>query len=221
MDPVPAAPDEPGAPPRRRPGRPRRPGADESILAAAEELLIERGFDGLSIEDVATRAGVAKTTLYRRWHSKEELVLHVLAASAEADAVVTPTGDTRADLVQFLSATISLARGEANGSMARVVGRAKLDGRLAENLRFMLLAPQRERFRAILRHGIEQGELRADLDFVLVHQMLQGPALHLDTFGADPSLVDGGRTVDEPEVLAARIVDLMWPALLAAPKGHA
>ena len=67
---------EPGG---RGAGRPRLVDADAAILAAARELLAERGWDGMTLGDVAARAGVAKTTLYRRWPGKAELVVDAMA----------------------------------------------------------------------------------------------------------------------------------------------
>ena len=60
---------------KRGPGRPRSVDRDEAIVAAAIDELIANGYSGLSIEAVAARAGVAKTTIYRRWAGKDELVL--------------------------------------------------------------------------------------------------------------------------------------------------
>ncbi len=68
-------------------GRPRRAGADEEILTVALELLREKGYRDLNVDEVAERAGVAKTTVYRRWPTKGALV-----AAAIADGVVRASG---------------------------------------------------------------------------------------------------------------------------------
>ena len=69
------------AAPTKGPGRPRDPEADRAIHQATIELLGEEGYEGLSIEAVAARAGVGKTTLYRRWPSKEPLVVDAIKGS--------------------------------------------------------------------------------------------------------------------------------------------
>ena len=83
-----AAPTRPprrtGAGPAKR-GRPRRADADEAILAATLELLAEAGVAGLSMDVLAQRAGVGKATIYRRWDSKEALILDALRMTATAD----------------------------------------------------------------------------------------------------------------------------------------
>lgn len=80
-----------------RRGRPRDERAHEAILEATRELLLERGYPALTIDAVAARARTAKTTIYRRWTSKGELVLEAAAARLEI-GVVPDTGSTRGDL---------------------------------------------------------------------------------------------------------------------------
>ena len=82
----------------RRPGRPRDPQADEAITSAIVDVLAEQGFSGFTVEEVAARAGVGKATIYRRWSTKEELVL---AAAERVMVHVEPpdTGSLRDDLV--------------------------------------------------------------------------------------------------------------------------
>lgn len=74
------------APPKRGRGRPRREGADEEILAVALELLREKGYRELTVDAVAERAGVAKTTVYRRWPTKVVLIGAALPSPDSSDA---------------------------------------------------------------------------------------------------------------------------------------
>src|SRR6187399_1916958 len=83
--------------PRR--GRPRSDRAHRAILDAAQELLAEDGFSGLRLEHVATRAGVGKATIYRRWGSRQELALELLVELAGPHIPVAETGDTREELL--------------------------------------------------------------------------------------------------------------------------
>jgi len=75
-------------------GRPRERRADRAILAAALELMAERGVRDLRMDDVADRARVGKATIYRRYRSKDELVTAAVAALV-SEIAVTDTGSTR------------------------------------------------------------------------------------------------------------------------------
>src|SRR5262245_65130938 len=86
----------------RDPHSSRRQRSEKAILEAAQELIAEVGVSGLTIEGVAARSGVAKTTIYRRWRDKDELALAILV---ERTATVSPprdVGDTRKELLTFL-----------------------------------------------------------------------------------------------------------------------
>src|SRR4029453_4752369 len=87
-------------------GRPRDPGADRAILDAAAELLAGEGYRAMSIEAIATRARVSKTTIYRRWRSKEELVIELLSQVAAEMMPVADLDNTRAELVQLVAHTL-------------------------------------------------------------------------------------------------------------------
>ena len=90
--PAPAAP--------RRPGRPRNASYDKTILEAALEILVEKGYTGFTIDGVAARTGVGRPTIYRRWPSKAALAI----AALDAGVPVTATPDTgclREDLLAF------------------------------------------------------------------------------------------------------------------------
>ncbi|MGH2503871.1 MAG: helix-turn-helix domain-containing protein, partial [Ktedonobacterales bacterium] len=80
----------------RRPGRPRSAQADQAILDAALELIAQEGIQGMSIEGVAARAGVGKTTIYRRWPNKDALALDALR-TVKPPIVSFDTGNLRSD----------------------------------------------------------------------------------------------------------------------------
>ena len=91
--------------PQRPVGRPRSAEVHSAILTATLGLLAEEGFDGMSIEEVANRAGVGKTAIYRRWSSKEALVIDALKA-LDPEVLVVDTGNVREDAVAFLSEAV-------------------------------------------------------------------------------------------------------------------
>ncbi|MGW7793341.1 TetR/AcrR family transcriptional regulator, partial [Streptomyces tricolor] len=107
--------------PASRPGRPRSAAADTAILAATREALVELGWSKLTLGDVATRAGVAKTTLYRRWAGKNELVVDAVAELFD-ELELPDRGSLAADIegvvLQFAAI---LARPEAKSGLMAVV----------------------------------------------------------------------------------------------------
>src|SRR5580700_11505934 len=92
--------------PHSRRGRPRSEDADRAILAAATELLAERGLAGMSMEEVAARAGVGKATVYRRWRSRGALALDAFMAEFQALQPLPDTGTLRGDLLAALRAWV-------------------------------------------------------------------------------------------------------------------
>lgn len=89
---------------KRGRGRPRREGADEEILAVVRKLLGELGYRALSVDEVAERAGVAKTTVYRRWPSKGALAAAAIAPAPVAASAEELLRETRALLAPFADA---------------------------------------------------------------------------------------------------------------------
>src|SRR5437867_13225147 len=81
---------------------------ETAILDATRELLAEAGVQGLTVEGVAARSGVAKTTIYRRWRSKDELALAVLLDMVEQVVAVPDVGDTRAELTSFVHGAVQI-----------------------------------------------------------------------------------------------------------------
>src|SRR5437870_5218075 len=101
----------------RRRGRPRSPSADRAIAEATVELLASGGFASLKIERVAERAGVGKTTIYRRWPTKEQLVASALSEFAD-DFAVPDSGSSRDDVV----VAIRYQLGVLTAGLGRVAG---------------------------------------------------------------------------------------------------
>ena len=157
-----------------RPGRPRSAAAHEAILRAAVALFIEQGFEGMSVEGVAARAGVGKATIYRRWPSKEELVMDAIIRVFEEPAG-PDTGSVRDDLVQAsreLAALMSTSpAGEVFPRMAPEVARATPLGRLYGQ---RVVGPRRAIFEQALRRGIVRRELSRDTDVELATDQVVG-----------------------------------------------
>jgi AcrR family transcriptional regulator len=165
-----------GAPATKGPGRPRDPGADRAILQATIELLAEEGYQGASIEAVAARAGVGKTTIYRRWPSKEPLVVDAIKRLKGRVEPLPPREDesTRDALIRSLGSFTKTIGSETGRMMAGLVAEMSRNPDLARAVRAGILEQRRELVRSILRRGIERGEIRPDADIEVVTDMLGG-----------------------------------------------
>ena len=184
-------------------GRPRDPSRDAVLLEAALELLGEGGYASLTMEAVAARAGVGKATLYRRWSSKEQLVVDALATLTEPPERVEHAG-VRDQLVGLLEAVRRKAGSRAGQIFPRLIGDAADNPELMRRYREQVLEPRRRRFVAALEQGVEQGLVRPDVDLEHATDLLVGPMAYRNLIRNDPP--------PGPE-LAARIVDDVLRAL--------
>jgi AcrR family transcriptional regulator len=157
-----------------RRGRARRAEADEAILTAAMQLLAEVGLAGLSMDDLARRAGVGKATIYRRWTSKEALVLDALHTATTP--IPTPDeGDLRADLITYTDALIErFGTGRGSDVLPHLIEASCYDDHLRASLDDYTRARQAT-IRLLLRRGIARGELPADADVDLLVDVILGP----------------------------------------------
>jgi AcrR family transcriptional regulator len=181
----------PAAPPARGPGRPRDARADEAILEAALELLAEVGPTGLSVEEVAARAGVSKATLYRRWPTKHDLVVAALAVLARILPDESPDGPVR-DAVVHVVRSWWRSHSETPGGVVfqRVLAHAKSNPTMFGDFYDNVVQPRREVFRRVIQRGIEAGELRPDTDVELLVTSIIGTSVYLQqvrSSGRDPA----------------------------------
>ncbi|CAN5746405.1 N/A [soil metagenome] len=168
-------------PERRRPGRPRDARADEAIVNAVLELLVEVGFGGLTIDAVAHRAGVGKATIYRRWDGKEQLVLDALSTE-QTSQVVPDTGTLRGDLrALYEPMSEPVAQQATIRLMPALAAEAAVNPALSERLG-AFVSGRRSPARIILQRGQERGEARPDLDVDLCIDLLTGPLLYRMVF---------------------------------------
>ena len=162
----------------RAPGRPRDPQVDQAILTATLQLLGEDGFDGLSIEAVAARAGVGKTTVYRRWPSKIPLVVDALTAmKAPTVSVIPDDMPTREALLRTMSGFTKPREGSAARVLAGLVDAMSRNEELAEAVRTVLVAERERGLVAVIERGKARGEIRSDVDARVMVDLLGGPVV--------------------------------------------
>jgi AcrR family transcriptional regulator len=169
----------------RRPGRPRSEQADRAIIEAALDLFAESGAGGLCIEAVAARAGVGKSTIYRRWPGKEDLLVDALATLKSP--LPEPSGQSvRDDLVALLRVMqADFADPRRTRATALLHGEGIKYPRLLRRFTESVVEPRRDVFRNVLRRGIETGELRGDIDIETALFMMTGAIQARARSGAD------------------------------------
>jgi AcrR family transcriptional regulator len=159
-------------------GRPRDARTTQSILKAALELGMEVGFDGLTVEGVAARAGVGKSTIYRRWPDAWSIVADAVFADAARIAPVLERATARESFRVSMRLVARSFRGRLGAILRPLIGRAQLDKTLRQALAEHWLSARREISREIVRRGIASGELRAGLEPDIVLDALYGPLYH-------------------------------------------
>jgi AcrR family transcriptional regulator len=153
-------------------GRPRSAAARQAILDAAVAELQERGYAALTIEGIASRAGVGKQTIYRWWSSKADVVLDALLDLASTRITVPDKGSLAEDLIAFLRATFR-QRGQ-RPVLIGLMAQAILDEGFAVQFRDRFLFSRRAALRTILQRAVERGEVAAELDLELLIDVVYG-----------------------------------------------
>jgi AcrR family transcriptional regulator len=174
-------------------GRPRSPEADRAILEATRAALVELGWSKLTMGDVAARAGVAKTTLYRRWASRSELVVDAVAVlfdELELPDLGSLSADVRDVVLQFAAL---LERPETKTALMAVVAESTRDEALRERIRTTIV----DRQKRLVREGRERAQARGELapeydpvaaarDTDLIFDVVAGAVVHRTLVSAEP-----------------------------------
>jgi len=155
-------------------GRPRHPDIDQAILAATFRQLVEVGYGNLSVEAVAAVAGVAKTTIYRRYPTKRDLVMAALQVEIPFPSPAA-NSDTRSALKSVVEVIIHAM---VDSGALRILGSLLVEDPrepdLLATFRRRLLEPRRALVIELLRRGIDRGEVRPDADPLIVTEMMAG-----------------------------------------------
>ncbi|RNL79860.1 TetR/AcrR family transcriptional regulator [Nocardioides marmorisolisilvae] len=185
---------EPALP--RRKGRPRDAGADERILAAAADLILQRGYDNMTVDEVAATAKAGKATVYRRWAGKEDLAFAALEQLYSQEFPVPDTGNITDDLRASYKQVLEFANSEAGLAYLRMsITESLRDERIAT---LYIGAHQRQEraARAVFERAIERGELRADFRTDLAVSQLGGIVVLRAVVGGMPTEADVEDMID-------------------------
>jgi AcrR family transcriptional regulator len=179
--------------------RPRIEGdREDEILDATLDLLLEVGYDRLTLDAVAHRARASKATLYRRWDGKPSLVVDAMVRAKQAPLIDEhDTGSLRGDLVSTFCGSHGMARGGATGVLGSVITTLASDPEFAQLFRDAFIAPKVHVSRQIYTRAIERGEIRADVDIDIIAPALAGILLHRSfVLGEPPDDATVERVID-------------------------
>ena len=158
-----------------------------AVLEAADNLLAERGFAGVTIEGIAARAGVAKQTIYRWWDSKTAILFDALTQDAEEFFTSADTGDLGSDLRVRLRAVATFLTTTDAGAVARALaGQAQHDPAVAARFAAEFTARQRALDRALLVRARARGDLAPGTDIDLAIDQLAGPVYYRVLITGEP-----------------------------------
>jgi AcrR family transcriptional regulator len=174
------------------------------VLSAAMEELGRTGYAALRVEDVAARAGVNKTTIYRRWPTKEDLVRAALLSITGERFAAPNTGSLRTDLIEVARAAVSMFRSLEGQGLMRVCAAEGPDSEL-----MVIARSLKNNYEAIPRSVIEaaeaRGELAPGIDAMLLFDVLMGALQKRMMMDRD----------DVDEAFLGRLLDLLLHGALA------
>lgn len=159
------------------PGRPRSARADAAILDATLDLLAEGGYAALTMEGIADRAGVGKTTLYRRWKSPEEVVVAAVSSFVE-EIRIPDSGSVAEDLYLLMRQAVDVYRGRPGKVLPGLLAAMAASEEVGRSVRAHFLEGRRAALATVLQRGIERGELPTDADIELILDFLGGPLFY-------------------------------------------
>ncbi|MER5763456.1 TetR/AcrR family transcriptional regulator [Streptomyces sp. NPDC002082] len=181
----------------------------QAIIEAALGLCVERGFTSTTIEGIAARAGVGKTTIYRWWPSKAAILIEGVENARDAAAGFPDTGDIHADLVAQTSSVMRLFNTEFGEIWRGLIGAAQSDEVAADGVT-RILRVSIDACVERLATARDAGQIRADLDLEMAVELLYGPIYHTWLL----------RTRPLPEAYMESVLTMLLPALVPAPDGH-
>ncbi|MFF7653900.1 TetR/AcrR family transcriptional regulator [Streptomyces sp. NPDC007983] len=153
--------------------------ARQAVLRAADDLLVEKGFAGVTMEGIATRAGVAKQTIYRWWSTKTDVLMDAFLQDVAEDVTQRDSGDLAVDLRDYVRQLARfLSASDAGAVFRALIAQAQHDPAFARDFRSRYLDEQRRRDRVPLERAVQRGELPSGLDLAAEIDQLMGPVYY-------------------------------------------
>ena len=169
-----------------RGGRPRDPSRDGVIRAAILRLLGDVGYSALTMDAVASEAGVGKATIYRRWRTKEELVVDTVSELNAVEAELADTGSLEGDLRSLMHSMVGMVRSPAGAATKALLSSMQHQPALAEAFRQGPMAVWRSAFDQVWERGEQRGEVRPGLSGSLTAEAIGAPLVQRWLVNGEP-----------------------------------
>jgi AcrR family transcriptional regulator len=155
-----------------RGGRPRDPSRDGVIRAAILRLLAEVGYGALTMDAVASEAGVGKATIYRRWRTKQDLVVDTISDLAQVESPVPDTGSLEEDLRAMMHAYVGIFTGPTGAAIKSLLSTIPHHPALAEAFRNGPVEVWRQGFEQVWARAEERGDVPAGTEHMIIGEVV-------------------------------------------------
>ncbi|MEC4762697.1 TetR/AcrR family transcriptional regulator [Mycobacterium sherrisii] len=172
--------------PRARPGRPRSQESQAAVLRATSELMHEVGLRAMTTEEIATRSGASKATIYKWWPNKYALAVEAFLTEMSVESADHDTGSALDDFRLAVRGMTRFYTSDSGRAYAQLVGEAQFDPQVRAQLRDYLVGSRRKLVRAIWDRGVARGELRPDIDPEVAIDLIFGPVMYRLVAGHAP-----------------------------------
>ena len=163
---------------KKSPGRPRSLKSHQAMLQATLELLAQVGYESMSIEAIAARAGIGKTTIYRRYRGKAELVADAIESTRE-EVQIPDTGSLDGDLDALIESAAAITLNLlGRQTIAMIISSASSNPEFSEIYQTQYLQPRRDAFSVVIERAKARQEIHPDFDPGLAFDLMSGIMLH-------------------------------------------
>jgi AcrR family transcriptional regulator len=165
-------------PEQRRPGRPRSERSRAAVLRAASALMHEVGLRAMTTDEIASRSGTSKATIYKWWPNKYAVAVEAFLSEMFTESADPDTGCAHEDFRLVLRGLIHFYASPSGRIFAQLVAEAQLDPAVAVELRDRLVGSRRQLVGAIWDRGVARGELSSEVNPEVAIDLIFGPAMY-------------------------------------------
>lgn len=176
-------------------GRQRSSKSQEAILAATAELLMQKPLREITIEAIASKAGVGKVTIYRRWPTKAYVALDAFRRILARNIPVSDTGNIRTDLTTLLRYSLDLAAMPEGKIVGQFLAETQDDPQFALLFRDKVVRPRRDAIGELLDRAAKRGEINSNVDKDFIIDLLYAPLIFRNMVGSGPPSMNAEKMI--------------------------